>query len=95
MEQGEKCMGLKHIVEGKVIAYEDKLDPKNPLIVGVVVFETKKKITATMEGTEYIKAKTLVKPSKIGELLKFEAELFPIKDGLGIKTYYRLLKEVK
>jgi hypothetical protein len=48
-----------------------------------------------MEGTEYIKAKTLVKPSKIGELLKFEAELFPIKDGLGIKTYYRLLKEVK
>jgi len=88
-------MGLKHIVEGKVIAYEDKKDPKNPLIVGVVIFETNKKITASMEGIEYIKAKTLVKPSEIGKVLKFEAELFPIKDGLGVKTYYRLLKEVK
>lgn len=88
-------MGLKHIVEGKVIAYEDKKDPKNPLIIGVVVFETKKNITASMEGIEYIKAKTLVKPSELNKVLKFEAELFPIKDGLGIKTYYRLLKEVK
>lgn len=90
-------MGLKHIVEGKVIAYEDKKDPKNPLIVGVVVFETKKIITQQplFEGIEYIKAKTLVKPSEIGKVLKFEADLFPMKDGLGIKTYYRLLKEVK
>lgn len=88
-------MGLKNYVEGKVVAYEDKKDPKNILIVGVVVFETKKMITGNLEGIEYIKAKTLVKPSKIGEVLKFEAELFPIKDGLGVKTYYRLLKEVK
>lgn len=88
-------MGLKNYVEGKVVAYEDKKDPKNSLIVGVVVFETNKMITGNLQGIEYIKAKTLVKPSKIGEVLKFEAELFPIKDGLGVKTYYRLLKEVK
>lgn len=89
-------MGLKHYIEGKVVAFDDtKKDPKNSLILGVVVFEVKKMITGNLEGSEFIKAKTLVKPSKIGEVLRFEAELFPIKDGLGVKTYYRLLKEAK
>jgi hypothetical protein len=86
---------MKNLIEGKVVAYEDKQDPKNPQIVGVVVIENKTKITATLEGTLYVKMKSLVKPSKIGEVLRFEVEIFSINNGFGVNTYYRIIREVK
>lgn len=90
---------MKLILEGKVLAFEEKKDPANPQILGVIVFGVERAITSTISGTEYIKAKTLVKPSKVGEVLRFEVEVFNIPSGSGkfisVNTIYRILKEVK
>lgn len=90
---------MKIILEGKVLGFDEKKDPANPQIVGTIIFGVEKAISPTITGIEYIKAKTLVKPSKVGEVLRFEVEVFNIPNGNGkfisVNTIYRILKEVK
>lgn len=86
---------MKHIVEAKVIEVSELKDQKNPEVKYLVVLESQKKITATLTAPDFVKAKSLIKPSKVGEVLRFECEIFNLKDGLGVKSYYRLTKEVK
>lgn len=95
---------VKFFMEGKVIGVEDYIrteqeiqEGRNADVKCSVVFETTARVRGTKEimAPAYIKAKSLVKPSKLNEVLKFEARLTAGTQNNRAEIYYRLLREVK
>jgi hypothetical protein len=86
---------IVNLIKAKVIecslATDEKDIGKN--LKWVVIIESEKKITATLNAPDFIRCKSLqeVKP---GEHV-LEVEQFHIADGKSVKSYTRILKKVE
>jgi hypothetical protein len=84
-----------NIIKAKVVECSPATDEKDigKNLKWVVILESEKKITATLNAPDYVRCKSLqeVKP---GEHF-LEVEQFHIPEGKSVKSYTRIIKKVE
>jgi hypothetical protein len=84
-----------HYIKAKVVECAPATEPKDieKGLKWIVILESEKKITSTLNAPEFIRAKSL-QSIPAGEHL-LEVEQFHIADGRAVKSYTRILKRVE
>ncbi|MFZ3229887.1 MAG: hypothetical protein WA160_06770 [Pseudobdellovibrio sp.] len=86
---------IANIIKAKVVECSTATDEKDigKNLKWVVILESEKKITNTLNAPDFIRCKSLqeIKP---GEHY-LEVEQFHIPEGKSVKTYTRILKKVE
>jgi len=90
-----KMAKIVNIVKAKVVECLPATDEKDlgKNLKWVVILESEKKITSTLNAPDYIRCKSL-QSIPVGEHF-LEVEQFHIADGRSVKSYTRILKKVE